>query len=104
MLNELPKLQRAAHEDHRDVQLTGSDHSHQEVQSMCVDVCQPRRTVRRPVDTELGTQAEAWKGKPMRVHHLIAALVGAVIIALWGLVFMCVCRVVTGKWWMTDDI
>lgn len=31
-------------------------------------------------------------------------LTSACILALWGLVFMCVCRVLTGQWWMTDDI
>ena len=40
----------------------------------------------------------------MKLHHLLGALVGIFILALWGLVFMCVCRVLTGQWWMTDDI
>lgn len=40
----------------------------------------------------------------MKLHHLLAALLAAAIIALWGLVWMVVCRVVTGQWWMTDDI
>jgi hypothetical protein len=40
----------------------------------------------------------------MKPHHLIAALIGAVIIAVYGLVFMCMCRVTAGQWWMTDDI
>lgn len=36
--------------------------------------------------------------------HLLGALLATAIIAIWGLLFVCVCRVVTGKWWMTDDI
>jgi hypothetical protein len=40
----------------------------------------------------------------MRIHHILAALLAAAIIAVWGLVFMVICRVTTGKWWMTDDI
>lgn len=28
----------------------------------------------------------------------------ALIVAIWGLIFMCICRVTTGQWWMTDDI
>ena len=31
-------------------------------------------------------------------------LTAFVIVAVWGLVFMCICRVLTGQWWMTDDI
>ena len=27
-----------------------------------------------------------------------------VIVAAWGLIFMVICRVCTGQWWMTDDI
>lgn len=40
----------------------------------------------------------------MKIHHVLVALLAACILALWGLVFMCVCRVLTGQWWMTDDI
>lgn len=31
-------------------------------------------------------------------------LTAITIVAVWGLIFMCVCRAVTGQWWMTDDI
>ena len=40
----------------------------------------------------------------MKIHHILGALLAACILVLWGLVFMCVCRVLTGQWWMTDDI
>lgn len=40
----------------------------------------------------------------MRIHHILGALIAAFIIAVWGLIFMVVCRVKTGQWWMTDDI
>jgi hypothetical protein len=38
------------------------------------------------------------------VSRLIGLILATCIIALWGVIFMCVCRVVTGQWWMTDDI
>lgn len=34
----------------------------------------------------------------------IGLLTAVLIVAVWGLIFMCVCRVCTGQWWMTDDI
>ena len=36
--------------------------------------------------------------------RLIAIPFCIAILAIWGLVFMCACRVLTGQWWMTDDI
>lgn len=34
----------------------------------------------------------------------MGVLVAVLIVALWGLIFMCICRVVTGQWWMRDDV
>ena len=36
----------------------------------------------------------------MKLRNILGALVAAVIVAAWGVIFMCYCRVKTGQWWI----
>ena len=36
------------------------------------------------------------------IGHILGALVAACIVAAWGVIFMCYCRVKTGQWWIGE--
>lgn len=38
----------------------------------------------------------------MKPHHILGAMVGCTLLAIWALMFMVLCRVSTGYWWLTD--
>ncbi len=38
----------------------------------------------------------------MKFRHILGAALAVIIMAVWAVIFMCICRVRTGQWWMNQ--